>query len=63
MSKDPPSGFPSPGTEAWNGMNVRRWHLIQKELANGLDAQEQAELDELQRRTLVAVEGGETDQL
>jgi len=38
-------------------MNRRRWQLIEKEFDQGIGEEERAELEDLQRRSLAAVEG------
>lgn len=49
-------GFPLPNTPEWGVMNNRRWHLIQKDHREGLDDAERAELQDLQAKSLAAVE-------
>jgi hypothetical protein len=55
MSKQ--SKFPRPSSPEWDEMNRRRWALIQKSVDGPISDDEAAELAELQRRTLEAVEG------
>jgi GNAT superfamily N-acetyltransferase len=51
------TGFPKPGSEAWDFMNRRRWQLIEREFDEGLTEEERVELEALQRQSLAAVEG------
>ncbi len=51
-----PDDFPQIGTAAWGRMNRRRAELIRKKIDAGLSAEELAEFEYLQRRTLEAVE-------
>jgi hypothetical protein len=46
--------FPAVNTPQWDAMNERRAALIRKDLAEGLTAVEQKELDRLQRMSLAA---------
>jgi hypothetical protein len=48
---------PRPKSPEWDAMNRRRWALIQKSVDGPISDDEAAELAELQRRTLEAVEG------
>jgi hypothetical protein len=51
-----PSAFPVPGTPEWGRMNQRRAELIDKQVCSSLTAAEEAELEELQRKTREAVD-------
>jgi hypothetical protein len=52
----PPDAFPVPGTPEWGKMNQRRAELIDKKVYSSLTAEEEAELEELQRKTREAID-------
>lgn len=51
-----PPSFPVPGTPEWGRMNQRRGELIDKKVYSSLTAAEEAELEELQRKTREAID-------